>query len=62
MVRTRSIPDWQAATQALEEALVDILQQLREDRKAGVRADIMSLNAHDSLHQYLRFVERDLGL
>lgn len=62
MVRTRSIPDWQAASAVLEENLVEILQTMREERKAGLRSDVICLNAHDTLHQYLRFVEQDLGI
>lgn len=62
MVRTRSIPDWQATSASLEENLIEILQTLREERSAGLRPDVICLNAHDALHQYLRFVEQDLGI
>lgn len=57
-----SIPDWQGTISTLEEVLEDVLDTIDEDRRQGVRPDVIGLTALDTLNQYLERIKQDMGV
>jgi hypothetical protein len=58
----RAEAEWMGIIDSLEEVLEDVLNDMRLAQSEGIRADIIALDAFDSLDSYLTGIKRDLGV
>lgn len=59
--RERAVPDWDSTVEDLQDSLEDVLDTLHQGRRAGVRKDVLALEALDQLDSFLSNLKRDLG-
>ena len=62
MTRSRSIPDWEATLEALQECLESTLIGINLGKQEGLRPDVTALDALTTLDEFLVALKRDLGV